>query len=144
MVSDDYSFILRYLLQQGKPGQPVLLAHELDAFLSAALSPHISTEFNPANLSQLKIMRVDVRGVQLAAIFMEGVQAAAFANDACGCPVPWEYVCPWNYFDGKLFMSKYLQASSDMSQLDLCDGKVSYSIKCFKYFVLFRISKFLL
>lgn len=117
-------FFPRYLLQQGKPGQPVLLAHELDAFLAASLSPHISSEFNPANLSGLKLVRVELRGVQLASVFMQGVQMAAFANDACGCPVPWKLVCPWNYFDGKLFMSKYLQAVNDHSLLEMCDGKV--------------------
>ncbi|KAK3700688.1 hypothetical protein QZH41_015639 [Actinostola sp. cb2023] len=115
--------VLRYLLQQGKPGQPVLLSHEVDAFLAAALSPHISTEFNPANLSQLKLMHVEVRGVQIASIFMRGVQAASFANDACGCPVPWELVCPWNYFDGKLFMSKFIQVANDVTLSELCDGK---------------------
>lgn len=117
-------FFFRYLLQQGKPGQPVLLGHELDAFLAASLSPHISSEFNPANLSGLKLVRVELRGVQLASVFMQGVQMAAFANDACGCPVPWKLVCPWNYFDGKLFMSKYIQAISEHSLLEMCDGKV--------------------
>ncbi|XP_032217699.1 constitutive coactivator of PPAR-gamma-like protein 1 [Nematostella vectensis] len=114
--------VLRYLLMQGK-GRPIILPHELDAFLAAALSPHISTECNPSNLMGLKLPRVDMRGVQLASIFMRGVEAAALANDACGCPVPWELVCPWNYFDGKLFMSKYIMASNDVGQLELCDGK---------------------
>jgi hypothetical protein len=105
------------------------LAHEVDAFLATALSPHISTEFNPSNLSQLKLMRVELRGVQLASMFMRGIQAAALANDACGCPVPWELLCPWNYFDGKLFMTKYLQASNEATPLELCDGKVNILIK---------------
>lgn len=103
------------------------MAHEVDAFLAAALSPHISTEFNPSNLSQLKLMQVELRGVLLATMFMRGIEAAYLANDACGCPVPWEFVCPWNYFDGKLFMSKYLHAANDATTpLELCDGKVRF------------------
>ena len=55
---------------------------------------------------------------------MRGVQAAIFANDACAVPIPWELVCPWNYFDGKLFHSKYLMVADNVSLLELCDGKV--------------------
>ena len=55
---------------------------------------------------------------------MRGVEAAEFANDACGSPVPWELVCPWNFFDGKLFHSKLLLAISDASLIELCDRKV--------------------
>ena len=43
------------------------------------------------------------RGVQLANLFMQGVETALFANDACGAPVPWLMCCPWLFFDGKLF-----------------------------------------
>lgn len=78
------------------------------------------------NLSQIKVNKVDVRGVQLATIFMRGVECAIFANDACGSPIPWDLVCPWNYFDGKLFQSKLnLATSENTTLLDLCDGNVS-------------------
>ena len=43
------------------------------------------------------------RGVQLANLFMQGVETALFANDGCGAPVPWLMCCPWLFFDGKLF-----------------------------------------
>ena len=56
---------------------------------------------------------------------MKGVEEAILANDACGSPLPWELCCPWNFFDGKLFHSKWLQATMNSNTLDLCDGKVS-------------------
>ena len=61
--------------------------------------------------------------MQIAGIFMAGVEAAILANDACGSPVPWEFCCPWIFFDGKLFHSKWLQASINVSTIDLCDGR---------------------
>ena len=64
------------------------------------------------------------RAMQLASIFMSGVEAAILANDACGSPVPWEFCCPWLFFDGKLFHSKWLQSSMNVATLELCDGKV--------------------
>lgn len=105
-------------------GRLVLTTRELDAFLAQALSPHLTTECNASNLREIKLKRVDARAVQLASIFMRGVQAAIFANDACAVPIPWELVCPWNYFDGKLFHSKYLMVAENVSLLELCDGKV--------------------
>ena len=88
------------------------------------MSPQLTTECNASNLGQIKLTRVELRAVQLAATFMRGVEAAEFANDACGSPVPWELVCPWNFFDGKLFHSKLLLAISDASLIELCDRKV--------------------
>lgn len=112
--------ILRYLTAHGRI---VLASRELDAFLAQALSPHLTTECNASNLREIKLSRVDTRAVQLASIFMSGVQAAIFANDACAVPIPWELVCPWNYFDGKLFHSKYLMATENATLMELCDGK---------------------
>ena len=113
----------RYLLQQ-QHSRAILNPRELDAFLATALSPQLTTECNASNLGQIKLTRVELRAVQLAATFMRGVEAAEFANDACGSPVPWELVCPWNFFDGKLFHSKLLLAISDASLIELCDRKV--------------------
>jgi hypothetical protein len=124
--------ISRYLIQK-QTGHPVLRAQELEAFLAQTLSPHLTTECNVTNLSQIKVNKVDVRGVNLATIFMRGVETAIFANDACGSPIPWDLVCPWNYFDGKLFQSKLNVTMSDNATLlDLCDGNVSTS-KAFLY-----------
>ena len=111
----------RYLISHGRF---ILTTRELDAFLAQALSPHLTTECNASNLREIKLKRVDARAVQLASIFMSGVQAAIFANDACAVPIPWELVCPWNYFDGKLFHSKYLMVADNASLHELCDGKV--------------------
>ena len=55
---------------------------------------------------------------------MSGIENAIIANDACGSPVPWEFCCPWNFFDGKLFHTKWLQATMNFSVTDLCEGKV--------------------
>ena len=65
------------------------------------------------------------RGVQLAALFMRGVETAIFANDACGAPIPWAMCCPWLFFDGKLFHFKLLKANNNTALLDICDGSVS-------------------
>ena len=84
--------------------------------------------FTSMDFSLLQIDNLDTRGVQLAALFMSGVDMALFANDACGQPVPWEHCCPWMYFDGKLLQSKLMRANREKAQLiDLCDGQVASS-----------------
>lgn len=76
----------------------------------------------------LQIDNLDPRGVQLAALFMSGVDMALFANDSCGQPIPWEHCCPWMYLDGKLLQSKLMRANREKVQLiDLCDGQVASS-----------------
>lgn len=68
---------------------------------------------------------MDARGVQLASLFMAGVDTALFINDVCGQPLPWEHCCPWGFFDGKLFQSKLARAARDRSALlDMCEGQV--------------------
>nr|XP_034953383.1 constitutive coactivator of PPAR-gamma-like protein 2 isoform X2 [Zootoca vivipara] len=111
--------VLRYMIQW--PGGRILHRHELDAFLAQAVSAQL---YEPDQLQELKIEKLDPRGVQLAALFMSGVDTALFANDACGQPVPWEHCCPWIYFDGKLFQSKLIKATWEKTPLiDLCDGQ---------------------
>ncbi|XP_013927348.1 PREDICTED: constitutive coactivator of PPAR-gamma-like protein 2 [Thamnophis sirtalis] len=111
--------VLRYMIQW--PGGRILHRHELDAFLAQAVSPQL---YEPDQLQELKIEKLDPRGVQLAALFMSGVDTALLANDACGQPVPWEHCCPWIYFDGKLFQSKLIKAAREKAPLiDLCDGQ---------------------
>ncbi|XP_005993068.1 constitutive coactivator of PPAR-gamma-like protein 1 isoform X1 [Latimeria chalumnae] len=111
--------VLRYMVHW--PGIRILRRQELDAFLAQALSPKL---YEPDQLQELKIENLDPRGVQLAALFMSGVDMALFANDACGQPIPWEHCCPWMYFDGKLFQSKVIKASRERVPLiDLCDGQ---------------------
>uniref|UniRef100_A0A8D0D420 Family with sequence similarity 120 member A n=1 Tax=Sander lucioperca TaxID=283035 RepID=A0A8D0D420_SANLU len=111
--------VLRFMLHW--PGVRILRRNELDAFLAQALSPKL---YEPDQLQELKMDNLDPRGVQLAALFMSGVDMALFANDACGQPVPWEHCCPWMYFDGKLLQSKLIRANREKAQLiDLCDGQ---------------------
>lgn len=117
--------VLRFMLQW--PGVRILRRNELDAFLAQALSPKL---YEPDQLQDLKIDNLDPRGVQLAALFMSGVDMALFANDACGQPVPWEHCCPWMYFDGKLLQSKLNRANREKAQLiDLCDGQAELVAK---------------
>ncbi|XP_034023251.1 constitutive coactivator of PPAR-gamma-like protein 1 homolog [Thalassophryne amazonica] len=117
--------VLRFMLHW--PGVRILRRSELDAFLAQALSPKL---YEPDQLQELKIDSLDPRGVQLAALFMSGVDMALFANDACGQPIPWEHCCPWMYFDGKLLQSKLIRASREKAQLiDLCDGQTELVTK---------------
>ncbi|CAM2109973.1 unnamed protein product [Caretta caretta] len=117
--------VLRYMIQW--PGGRILHRHELDVFLAQAVSSQL---YEPDHLQELKIEKLDARGVQLAALFMSGVDMALFANDACGQPVPWEHCCPWIYFDGKLFQSKLIKATRDRAPLiDLCDGQTEQAAK---------------
>ncbi|XP_040260888.1 constitutive coactivator of PPAR-gamma-like protein 2 isoform X2 [Bufo bufo] len=117
--------VLRYMMQW--PGGRILLRHELEAFLAQAVSSQL---YEPDQLQELKIEKLDARGVQLAALFMSGVDTALFANDACGQPVPWEHCCPWIYFDGKLFQSKLIRAGREKVPLiELCDGQAEQAAK---------------
>ena len=50
---------------------------------------------------------------------------ASFANDACGSPIPWQFTCPWEFFDGKIFHLKMIMASSNRPLLDVCDGQTT-------------------
>ncbi|XP_028922821.1 constitutive coactivator of PPAR-gamma-like protein 2 isoform X1 [Ornithorhynchus anatinus] len=117
--------VLRYMIQW--PGGRILHRHELDAFLAQAVSAQL---YEPDQLQELKIEKLDARGIQLAALFMSGVDTALFANDACGQPVPWEHCCPWIYFDGKLFQSKLIKAGREKAPLiELCDGQTEQAAK---------------
>jgi len=84
---------------------------------------------------------VDNRGVQLASLFMSGVDTALFVNDVCGQPLPWDHCCPWGFFDGKLFQSKLAKATRDRaSLLDMCEGQVTnvyLQVQLFNISVLF-------
>ncbi|XP_030626145.1 constitutive coactivator of PPAR-gamma-like protein 2 isoform X2 [Chanos chanos] len=111
--------VLRYMMQW--PGGRILQRHELDAFLAQAVSNQL---YEPDQLQELKVEKVDSRGVQLAALFMSGVDTALFVNDVCGQPLPWDHCCPWGFFDGKLFQSKLARATRDRAALlDMCEGQ---------------------
>lgn len=71
----------------------------------------------------------------LAALFMQGVEHALIANDACGAPISWLMCCPWLFFDGKIFHRKLLKANSAKNLLDLCDNRVRNSFLSILFFV---------
>lgn len=80
--------------------------------------------FQFGSFHTFQLPSVQPRGVALAALFMSGVEVAQFANDVCGAPVPWNMVCPWQFFDGKLFHFKLLKANNNTALIDMCDGQV--------------------
>ncbi|KAG5838246.1 hypothetical protein ANANG_G00221750 [Anguilla anguilla] len=110
--------VLRYMMQW--PGGRILQRHELDAFLAQAVSSQL---YETEKLQEHKVEKVDSRGVQLAALFMSGVDTALFVNDVCGQPLPWDHCCPWGFFDGKLFQSKLALTRERGTLLDLCEGQ---------------------
>ena len=65
-----------------------------------------------------------LRGVKLGTLFMQGVEMALMANDACGAPVPLQMCLPWNFFDGKLFHATLIRAAKSRNLLDLCRGRI--------------------
>lgn len=141
------------------PGGRILQRHELDAFLAQAVSNQLyepdqlqELKVSPTSghicffLSVVRapgrdahwflhfcigqVEKVDTRGVQLASLFMAGVDTALFINDVCGQPLPWEHCCPWGFFDGKLFQSKLARAARDRSALlDMCEGQVRADLR---------------
>lgn len=72
---------------------------------------------------------VTSRGVQLATIFMQGVETALLVNDACGAPVPWLMCCPWLFFDGKLFHHQLARAAVVKNIMELCDHRIRMVMK---------------
>lgn len=72
---------------------------------------------------------VTTRGVQLAALFMQGVEIALLANDACGAPLPWLLCCPWLYFDGKLFHHTLVRSAHSKNLLELCENHIERVVK---------------
>ncbi|CAL1300521.1 unnamed protein product [Larinioides sclopetarius] len=110
--------VLRYILSS--PEMPFLYKHELDAFLVQAVDPHLmDTEYT----QKLEVPLITPRGIMLAAIFMNGVDHAIMANDACGAPISWLMCCPWLFFDGKIFHRKLLKANAAKNLMDLCDNR---------------------
>jgi len=116
--------VLRYVMEQGKEsGKPVLSKAELEAFLATAVCPMMK---NVRVTKEMQLRRISKRGLALGALFMQGVDFATLANDACGAPVPWQLTRPWEFFDGKIFHLKYLKATSGSSLLQVCDNKAEH------------------
>jgi hypothetical protein len=103
------------------PSFPVIRKPELDAFLATALAPELRDQ---QLLDDLTLEVITLRGVKLGTLFMQGVEMALFANDACGAPVPLQMCLPWNFFDGKLFHATLVRAAKSRNLLDLCRGRI--------------------
>jgi len=116
--------VLRYMMSF--PEKKVLRKPELDAFITTAIMPELmNAEIN----QELQLPVVSSRGVQLATMFMQGVETALLVNDACGAPVPWLMCCPWLFFDGKLFHHQLSRASVVKNIMELCNHRVRMVMK---------------
>nr|XP_022900711.1 constitutive coactivator of PPAR-gamma-like protein 1 homolog isoform X1 [Onthophagus taurus]XP_022900712.1 constitutive coactivator of PPAR-gamma-like protein 1 homolog isoform X1 [Onthophagus taurus] len=115
--------VLRYIMSLERP---IMRKNELDVFLCQAYNPDL---MNVQYLQELTLNVVTSRGVQLAAIFMQGVEMALLANDACGAPLPWLMCCPWLYFDGKLFHHTLARSAQVKSLLELCENHIERVVK---------------
>ncbi|KAI4479427.1 PREDICTED: constitutive coactivator of PPAR-gamma-like protein 1 homolog isoform X1 [Polistes canadensis] len=117
--------VLRYIMSFSDKIK-ILRRQELDAFIAQAFSPEL---MNAQYLQELQLPLVTSRGVQLASLFMAGVETALLANDACGAPIPWLMCCPWLYFDGKLFHHTLARATIAKNLLELCSGHIERVVK---------------
>lgn len=70
-------------------------------------------------------INVSSRIIQIATMFMKGVEMALLVNDACGAPIPWLMCCPWLFFDGKLFHYMCQKANSCKNLQELCDNRLT-------------------
>ncbi|KAG4071091.1 hypothetical protein HA402_013405 [Bradysia odoriphaga] len=116
--------VLRYIVTN--PERNILSRQELDAFLAVAFSPHL---INVDYTQELILPGVHLRGVFLASLFMQGVETASLANDACGIPLPWTMTNPWLFFDGKLFHLKLKMSTIVQSLRELCDDHIEIVLK---------------
>lgn len=116
--------VLRYVVTC--PDRNILTRHELDAFLVTAFSPQLG---NVEYTQEMVLPGVYLRGVFLATLFMQGVETAQMANDACGVPLPWNLTNPWLFFDGKLFHLKLRMSVCLQNLRELCDDQLELVMK---------------
>ncbi|CAG7719750.1 unnamed protein product [Allacma fusca] len=117
--------VLRYILQSDKK---LIRKQELDAFVAQAFIQ----DMTDANLAQdIEVTNLTMRGVHLSHVFMEGVEMALLANDACGAPIPFMLFCPWLFFNGKIFNYVLEQQAEGKGLTDICGYKADllYSIE---------------
>ncbi|KAL5287107.1 hypothetical protein ACFFRR_008196 [Megaselia abdita] len=116
--------VLRYIVTS--PDRNILTRQELDAFLATAFSPQLQMV---EATQKMVLPGVHLRGVYLATLFMQGVETASLANDACGVPLPWTMVNPWIFFDGKLFHLKLKMSTCVSTLRELCDDHIEIVLK---------------
>ncbi|UYV66133.1 FAM120A [Cordylochernes scorpioides] len=110
--------VLRYMLTETRP---VLSRQELEAFLIQAVDPDLQ---NTDKTQKVEIPIITTRGIQIAAMFMAGVEHAILANDACGAPIQAIHCCPWMFFNGKLFQLKLHKIMCNNNLIALCNGQI--------------------
>ena len=141
-ISHEYlilSCILRFIyMEMLRHSSTIVHDYEVMAFLSQAvllieLQPKPlmnagATNF-PHSYEHGQTSRYETRPIQLAHLFMRGLETVVFANEVCGVPIHPKHACPMYFFNGKLFHQKYLQAQYYQQNPDLmmmlCDGNVS-------------------
>ncbi|KAL7024163.1 hypothetical protein ACKWTF_012928 [Chironomus riparius] len=116
--------VLRYIVTN--PDRNILSRYELDAFLATAFSPQL---VNVDYTQEMVLPGVYLRGVFLASLFMQGVETAQLANDACGVPLPWNLTNPWLFFDGKLFHLKLRMSVGLQNLREVCDDQLDMVMK---------------
>lgn len=119
-----FACVLRYIATS--PDRNILTRHELDAFLVTAFSPQLG---NVEYTQKMVLPGVYLRGVYLATLFMQGLETAQLANDACGVPLPWLLTNPWLFFDGKLFHLKLKMSVCLQNIRELCDDQLDVVMK---------------
>ncbi|CAF0734335.1 unnamed protein product [Didymodactylos carnosus] len=151
-IPHDYLLLLSVLRYMFTHSSHQIQIWEICAFLSQALliceqqpKPLMNLQplIAPATVSsmcggsssgdydQIHIELYQARPVQLAQLFVRGIETAQFANDVCGAPLHPRYCTIWRYFNGKLFHQKYIQATYHCQTYDLmmilCDGNIQYA-----------------
>ena len=142
-MSHDYflfTCILRYiymtLVHSFSTSMPTH-TYELMAFISQAVllnefyqtctNESFSNDFNDP-LEYIQMSAFEIRPIQLAQLFMRGFETVLFANEVCASPIHAKYICPWKFFNGRLFHYKYIQAHQCQQNPDLmdilCNGNV--------------------
>ena len=114
----------RYILNSDKK---LIRQHELDAFVAQAF---IQDMTDPNMAQDIEVSNLTMRGVHLSHVFMEGVEMALLANDACGAPIPYMLFCPWLFFNGKIFNYVLEQQAEGKTLSEICGYKTDllYSI----------------
>ncbi|XP_072030894.1 constitutive coactivator of peroxisome proliferator-activated receptor gamma-like isoform X1 [Amphiura filiformis] len=90
---------------------------DVDAFIAQAVCIGLHTA---RSIWNLRVPRVDSRGVHMATIFMRGLSTFWEANASCADPFKMEDSLPWQCFDGKLFHIKYIMAQEGATVRALC------------------------
>ena len=133
------SCILRFIsMEMFRYSSAIVHDYELMAFVSQAVlliecqpKPLMNADASncPRSNEHVRTSHYETRPIQLAHLFMRGLETVVFANEVCGVPIHPKHACPMYFFNGTLFHQKYLQAQYYQQNPDLmmmlCDGNRS-------------------